>query len=71
MTGTLSLIVAMDNCQLNSVRSVKRLQRLTLCTLCKEVCIHEDSLRNVLHSVAFDNTHSTYVAINLKALPDT
>ena len=38
--GTLSLIVAIDNRQLISIRSVKRLQRLTLCTHSNEGYLH-------------------------------
>ena len=34
------IIVAIDNHQLISIRSVKRLQRPTLCIHSKEVCIH-------------------------------
>ena len=53
--GTLSLVVAIDNRQI-SIRSVKRFQRLPLCTHRKEVCLHQESK----HSAAFDNTHATY-----------
>ena len=53
---TLSLIVTIDNCQLISIESVEILQRLTLYTHHKEVCLH----RECVHNASFDNIHATY-----------